>query len=284
MNYRHSYHAGNFSDVLKHSILALCLRHLVNKEAPFFVLDTHAGTGIYDLTGTEAQKTAEAQLGIGRLFGDGAQRCPGDTATLLSPYLDIVCEMNPHALASYPGSPEIARRMTRPQDRLVFCELHAHDAEMLARNMGRDRRIRVESIDGWQALKSLLPPPERRGLVLVDPSFEERDELARMARAFAQAIRRFATGMYLLWYPIKDRAATDRLAEEVRSAAKIKLLRAELLVRPASDAGLLIGTGLIVANPPFTLEDQLKSLLPALAGRLQQGSSSDWHLEWLQNA
>ena len=194
MNYRHAFHAGNFADVLKHAVLALILSHLRRKDAPFRVIDTHAGIGLYDLEGDEASRTGEWRGGIGRL--DEAD-IPAGIAERLAPYLTVVGDIRrAHGPFIYPGSPEISRRLTRAQDRVVLIEKHPEDAALLAANMKRDQRVKVVELDGWTALKAYVPPPEKRGVVLIDPPFEEAGELARMARGVTAAWSKWRTGIY----------------------------------------------------------------------------------------
>ena len=218
MNYRHIYHAGNFADVVKHAVLALVIEKLKLKDAGFRVIDTHAGTGSYDLSSEKAQKTGEWRAGIGRLIGPDAAPIQGPAATLLKPYLDVVRGLNSGGgVTRYPGSPRLARALLRPQDRLVVNELHREDSISLKGAFARDKLTQVMDLDGWIALKALLPPPERRGVVLVDPPFEEPGEFERMSVALGEAVRRFATGVFILWYPNTDqghvRAFKRRLAE-----------------------------------------------------------------------
>lgn len=278
MNYRHAFHAGNFADVLKHAVFSLVLDYLGRKETPYRVIDTHAGVGLYDLTADEAQRTGEWEGGIGLL--SGAQLQP-DIAALLRPYLGVVEEVRQdHGAEIYPGSPEIARRLTRAQDRLVLIEKHPVDAGLLADNIRRDARVKVVELDGWTALNAYVPPKERRGVVLVDPPFEEPGELARMARALASAWAKWRTGIYILWYPIKDRRDTDRFAADLAAGPAQRILRLELMLNDGSDVSRLNGTGLVVVNPPWTLADDAARLLPYLAGLLG-GWGAHWRCDWL---
>ncbi|MEE2690438.1 MAG: 23S rRNA (adenine(2030)-N(6))-methyltransferase RlmJ [Pseudomonadota bacterium] len=280
MNYRHIYHAGNFADVVKHAALALCIDHLRLKAAPFRVVDAHAGIGRYDLAGVEAGKTLEFSDGIGRLFGVDAGPVPPAAAAALAPYLDIVRKLNAGGgLTLYPGSPEIAAQMLREDDRMIFNELHPEDRGTLAAAYAADRRAKVMGLDAWTALKALLPPPERRGLVLIDPPFEQPDEFERLAAGLAGAMRRFATGTLLLWYPVKDPAVVSAFYGAVRPLNLTKTLRAELLVRAPADISKLNGCGLFIVNPPWTLSDKLGALLPFLAERLARGAGADYRLE-----
>lgn len=273
MNYRHLYHAGNFADVFKHAVLALCLEHLRAKPAPFRVIDTHAGIGRYDLASIEAGRTLEWIEGIARLIGVDAPPLPAETAAMLAPYLDIVRAANPQGrLTHYPGSPMIARAMLRRDDRLVVNELHPEDRARLAALFAGDARVKAMGLDGWTALKALLPPKERRGLVLVDPPFERRDDFEKLGRAVKEAQRRFAAGMLLLWHPVKDEESVAAFRRAARNAAPAdKVLCAELFVRAPGDAGPLAGCGLFIVNPPWTLREKLETLGPFLAERLAQG-------------
>lgn len=279
MNYRHIYHAGNFADVLKHAVLVLIIEHLKQKPAPFRVIDTHAGTGLYDLSSEEAQKTGEWQAGIGRIL---ASELPVDIAQILAPYLAAVRHENePGRLLRYPGSPRIARHLMRPGDQLVVNELHPQDHEMLEALFAFDRQTKVLGLDGWNALKSLLPPKERRGVVLIDPPFEQRGELGRLVQGLRDAVRRFATGTFLLWHPIKDLRPVLAFRAELASLNLEKLISIELLIRAPASSDVLNGTGLVVLNPPFTLLEKLRVLMPFLTAELAQGEGARFNVEWL---
>jgi 23S rRNA (adenine2030-N6)-methyltransferase len=279
LNYRHAFHAGSFADVLKHAVLCLILQHLRGKEGAFRVIDTHAGAGVYDLTSAEASRGAEWQNGIGRLL---AAKPSGEVAALLKPYLEVVGALNDKdRLTAYPGSPAVVRAWLRPQDRLIACELEAKAFAALKTSMQRDNRIKCLEIDGWTALKAYVPPNERRGLVLVDPPFERDDEFRRLADAFAEAHRKWPTGIYALWYPIKGRTEPDAFAKRLRRLAIPKMLRAELIVTPLRDPARLNGSGLILVNPPWRLEAELKILLPALLRILARDGAGRFTLDWL---
>jgi 23S rRNA (adenine2030-N6)-methyltransferase len=266
MNYRHAYHAGNFADVLKHLVLMLVIEHMKLKPAPFRVIDTHAGVGLYDLNGTEAAKTGEWQGGIGRIFADPL---PGEAGAVLAPYIELIRSENPGGtLTFYPGSPLIARRLLRPQDILVANELHPADHMALSRLFAHDEQTKILNLDGWTALKSLLPPKERRGVVLIDPPFEEPGELERLVIGLEAALRRFATGTYLLWYPVKSLRPIDRFQSAVAALGVEKTLVVELFIQAPTDPDRLNGTGLVVINPPFTLADRLNAALPELTRRM----------------
>ncbi len=276
MNYDHAFHAGNFADVVKHAVLARIVAHLKAKDSPFRIIDTHAGAGMYALTGAKAGRTGEWRDGIGRLR---AATLPPSLAELLAPYLTALDALNRGGkLTRYPGSPALAQAWLRPDDRLVACELHPAAAAALTRNLGRDRRVRVVEIDGYTALNAYVPPKERRGLVLIDPPFEQANEFARLAEALAGAHRKWPTGIYLLWYPIKDRRESDTFGRRLARLGVPRILRAEVTIGPG-DPERLNGTGLIVVNPPWTLEAELQTLLPFLAtvlARDGQGVRIDW--------
>jgi len=269
MNYRHSYHAGNFADVLKHAVFALALQYLKRKEAPLRVIDTHAGAGRYALTSPQSAKTGEWQGGIARLLGASAKPLPQRVARHLEPYLGVVrAENASDAIAVYPGSPAIALRLLRAQDTLIANELQPEERLRLQHAIGDDRRVKVLGLDAWVALKALLPPKERRGIILIDPPFEERDELDTMATGMAHALERFATGLYIAWYPIKDPKPVARFHAAIAGLApKSKTLRIELMLRRPIDHDRLNGCGLLVINPPFTLEEDLAQVLPELTQR-----------------
>jgi 23S rRNA (adenine2030-N6)-methyltransferase len=278
MNYRHAYHAGNFADVVKHAMLCRVLVHLRDKPAAFRVIDTHAGAGRYDLAGPEAGKTQEWQGGIGRLMR--AELAP-PVGALLAPYLDAVAALNPDGrLAAYPGSPMLVQALLRRQDRLIACELEPKAAAALEHALAGDRRAKAIAIDGWTALAAYVPPKERRGVVLIDPPFEQPDEFARLAQALSAAHRKWPTGTYLLWYPIKNEAEVADFARGLAQRGIAKMLRAELILPASPDTGLR-GSGLIAVNPPWTLHEELNVLLPALAEVLSRGAPGAARLRWL---
>jgi len=279
MNYRHAYHAGNFADVVKHVVFTLVIEHLRLKPAPFRIIDTHAGIGVYDLASEAAQKTGEWREGIGRLM---AARLSPAAAEVLAPYLDIVRRLNPGgALVRYPGSPLLARELMRADDRLVVNELHPEDQDELKRLFAHDPQVRVMALDAWTALKALLPPPERRGVMLIDPAFEQTGELARLVGGLKEAARRFATGTFLLWYPIKEMAPVDAFRREVAALGLPKAMAIELMIRGGTDGTRLNGAGLIAVNAPFTLSAKLDALLPELARVLAQGDGAGFNVEQL---
>ena len=279
MNYQHAFHAGNFADVHKHAVLARIICYLKAKPAALRVIDTHAGAGRYDLRGAQASRGGEWQEGIARLLD---RPLPDEVRALLAPYLDVVRNLNPGgALRVYPGSPLVALALMRPQDRLVACELEPRAAASLKAVL-HDRRAKALALDGWTALGAYVPPKERRGVVLVDPPFEDGTDFTRLSNALAAAHRKWPTGIYMLWYPIKERDAPDALARRLRKLAIPGVLRCEITMGPPrADAGL-IGSGLVVINPPFKLAADLKVLLPALAEAFTAGASS--RIDWLAAA
>lgn len=279
MNYRHIYHAGNFADVLKHAVLARLVVYMQQKDKAFRVLDTHAGIGLYDLSSDEAQKTGEWLTGIGKLM---AADLPANVAPLLAPYLDAVRALNPEGpITLYPGSPKLARMLFRPQDRLSAMELHPDDCRTLSRLFEGDYQVRITELDGWLALGAHLPPKEKRGIVLVDPPFEVENEYERMVDGLAKACRRFATGTYCLWYPIKKGAPLAEFHEALKALDIPKMLCAELNVRSDREGGLS-GSGLIIVNPPFTLKDEMHLMLPVLKQAMAQDRYASHRCFWLR--
>jgi 23S rRNA (adenine2030-N6)-methyltransferase len=282
MNYRHAFHAGGFADVIKHIVLVRMLSYLQDKPAPFRVIDTHAGAGVYDLTSDEARRGGEWLTGIARLM---QARFSETTLPLVTPYLDIVRAFNPgRDLTAYPGSPLIARALLRPQDRLTACEVDPKARKRLIDALRRDTQARVVDLDGWVALPAFVPPKERRGLVLIDPPYEAKNEFERMAEGFAEAFAKWPTGSYLLWYPVKSRRATDSLARHVADvvgagAPPGTCLRLEFSVAPQIAEAGLTSAGLLIVNPPWTLAGELKAILPELEKPLGRGGAGRFRLE-----
>jgi 23S rRNA (adenine2030-N6)-methyltransferase len=268
MNYRHGYHAGNFADVLKHTALCELLRLLTAKDKKLFVLDTHAGAGGYDLSGNQARRTGEAETGIVRLAGLPRGGMPAAVARYLAAVTAYDRKFGPAGgrLRRYPGSPRLARAALRPGDRFIACELHPEEALLLKREFAGDRAVEVRQADGYKALKALLPPVERRGLVLIDPPFEATDEYERLLRALRQGMRRFATGCYAIWYPIKD----DLAEPFVRELAALRPLILELRLDGIAP-GKLAACGVAVINPPWRFEEAMREALPWIAERLGPG-------------
>ncbi|TWC41383.1 23S rRNA (adenine2030-N6)-methyltransferase [Pseudomonas sp. SJZ079] len=275
MNYRHAFHAGNHADVLKHVILSRLIALLSRKEAPFAYLDSHAGVGLYDLAGDQASRTGEWLQGIARLWS--AEGVPDQ----LVDYLEVIRAMNPDGvLRHYPGSPELARMLTREQDRLHLNEKHPEDGRLLKENMAGDRRVAVHLGEGWHVSRALLPTREKRVLLLIDPPFEQADEPERCVQALNEAIGRMRQAVVAIWYPIKELGQLRRFYRDLEKSNAPKLLRIELYVHPADDAQRLNGSGLVISNPPWGLEDELKQVLPWLTTLLGQ-SQAGWRMDWL---
>jgi len=272
MNYRHAYHAGNFADVLKHALLARVVSYLGQKEAGFHVVDSHAGVGVYDLSADPAERTGEWRGGVGRLIG---QSLPPRLADYLEPYLGVVRDLNPDGvIRRYPGSPLIATRLGRLQDRYSFNELHPEDHAELAALFAGDRRVRLSCEDGYVTVRAKLPPHERRGLTIIDPPFEVAGEFDRLGRALNDALKRFATGCVMLWYPIKDTAAVDGFLQAAAASGHPRLIAVEQWVREPGGDGPLAGAGLLIANPPYRLAEETEAVLDDLTRRLADGDGA----------
>jgi 23S rRNA (adenine2030-N6)-methyltransferase len=273
MNYRHAFHAGNFADVVKHLALVSILSHLKKKPAPFAAIDTHAGRGLYGLKSEEAQRGGEAASGIARLLdiADGPET--------LRLYLDLVRGVGADV---YPGSPLIAAKLLREQDRLIAIEKHPEDFRVLARTLAPIRRARAVEADGYARLAALLPPPERRGLILIDPPYEAPDEFAQAAQAVADALKRFATGIVVIWFPIKSAAAADAFCGEVLATGPSKMLRLDIAV--GGSAERLGAAGLLVINPPFGFAADMGAVLEIAAPRLGRDAPARHEIRWLAGA
>lgn len=275
MNYRHAFHAGNFADVVKHLALVAILLHLKRKDAAFAVIDTHAGRGLYDLRSEATRRTGEAEKGIARILA----ALPGASfSTSLLRYVEIVRAVGD---GFYPGSPLIAAPLLRRQDRLVGIEKHPDDAAALAKALAPFANLRSECADGYARLKALLPPAERRGLVLIDPPFESPDEFQHVARALGDALKRFANGIYLIWYPVKAAGVAHAFAGEVLAAGAKKVVR--VIVEFAPEGGgakeRLSSCGLIIVNPPYGFAEEMTATLAVVAPLLSPAASSE--VRWL---
>ena len=278
MNYRHAYHAGNHADVLKHIVLTRVLEHMKKKDKPFRIIDAHAGAGLYDLSGIEAGKTGEWEGGIGKMRGVFTP----EVETLIAPYRGVIDELNSGGVMStYPGSPEIAMRLMRAGDSLIANELHRDDAMTLERHVTGDRRVKVTTLDAGICIKSSLPPPERRGVILIDPPYEAKDETERALRMLVHGLRRFAQGVFVLWYPLKADTTAEVLAAETRMLGVAATLKVEMRVREGFAAGGLAGSGLLILNTPWMLDQDLALIVPALAARLGLGNWGHATVEWL---
>lgn len=276
LSYRHSFHAGNHADVLKHLVLVLIIRSLQQKEKGFFYLDTHSGVGRYNLTSHEAEKTAEYLDGIGRLW----QR--EDWPDEVADYIAQIKKIN-HAnkLKYYAGSPLIAANLLRPQDRGLLTELHPSDFPSLRLNFKAYDNISTKRENGYQQLKSALPPKERRGLVLIDPPYELKEDYDLVVRAIEEGYKRFSTGVYAIWYPVVSRQYVKRIIRGLEQTGIRSILQIELAVRPDAEQRGMIASGMIVINPPWMLETQMKSLLPYLLQALVPEKTGSWKVKWI---
>ena len=276
MNYRHAYHAGNHADVLKHLVLSRLLALLAKKDAPYAYLDSHAGIGLYDLRGDQASRTGEWLEGIQRVWQ------ADDVPALFDDYLGVIRALNPDGqLRYYPGAGGVARELSREQDRLQLNEKHPEDGQLLKANMKYDRRVAVHLGEGWHVPRALLPTAQKRAVLLIDPPFEQADELQRCAQAMKESIARMRQAVVAIWYPIKDQRQLKRFYQDLQGTGAPKLLRVELLVHAADNADVgLNGSGLAIANPPWGLEDELRSVLPWLGQNLGQ-TQGGWKLDWL---
>ncbi|MBN8534157.1 MAG: 23S rRNA (adenine(2030)-N(6))-methyltransferase RlmJ [Rhizobiales bacterium] len=278
MNYRHGFHAGNFADILKHVILMRMLAHLALKPAPFRVLDTHAGSGLYDLKSEEAERTGEWRNGIGRMGATFS----AEAEMVLAPWRAALRAISPEG-RFYPGSPLFIREGLREQDRAVFNEAHPKAEAALKKLLApyRDPRLAVTALDGYTMWKAQIPPKERRGMVLVDPPFEVRDEFSQLATGIAMMGRKWPGGSLAIWYPVKDQAGLRFFEEKAVESGFADILSVELHVdRPLAE-GPLVGTGLLIANPPFTLARDMEALLPELAARLALSDRARYRIDWL---
>jgi Protein involved in catabolism of external DNA len=282
LSYRHGYHAGNVADVFKHTVLALLVQALLHKDTPLFYLDTHAGSGRYDLQSPQARKTSEYREGIERLW------TVHDVPAAIESYLTAVRTANgvrsgarPPSLHCYPGSPLLVRTWLRPGDRMVLTELNRTDVEALEQEFVEDRRVKIHRLDAWQGLKAFLPPRERRGLVLIDAPFDRPGEFARLISGLRTAIQRWATGVYALWYPVLDCPTVTVFHSDLKATGVRRLLIAELCVHPEGFPFRMRGSGMLVVNPPWQLDRQLVQLLPWLWATLAPDRQGGHRVEWL---
>lgn len=275
LSYRHSYHAGNFADVLKHICLLESLNYLIRKDKPFCYLDTHSGCSAYSLRSEQSQKTQEYQGGIGTLWS--ADNLPESVAA----YVQQVKGYNDTPeLLRYPGSPWFAQQVLRRDDRLFLCELHSKEVELLRANMRGDRRVQVRNEDGFSAMISLMPPKERRGLVLIDPSYEIKDDYQKVVQALVNAHRRFATGIYAIWYPVVQRQRIHEMEQALKKTGIRNIQLFELGVLPDEEKGMT-SSGMIVVNPPWPLKQTMEQTLPWLAQTLGIDGQGFYRIEEL---
>ena len=278
MNYRHIYHAGNFADCLKHTVFSRIITYMQRKDKAFRIIDTHAGPGIYDLSSEEAQKTGEWKDGIGRLL---QAQWSKKAKELLEPYFSAVEAYNSDGkLQFYPGSPMLARNLMRKQDRLTLNELHPEDFKSLSKHFAGDIQVKTQEISGWSGLKSNLPPKEKRGILLVDPAFEEKGDFFRMVRGAGEALERFSTGTMCFWYPIKHGLEMKEFNHDMTNVVgHPNTIVTELWVKDSQKS--LNGSGMVIVNPPFTLVNELRIILPEMAKILSQGDDSGWRVNVL---
>ncbi|QIM69182.1 23S rRNA (adenine(2030)-N(6))-methyltransferase RlmJ [Basfia succiniciproducens] len=277
LSYRHSFHAGNHADVVKHIVEMLIIENLTQKEKGFYYLDTHSGVGRYRLFSQESEKTAEFEEGIARLW----QR--DDLPEEVQRYVDLIKKLNygGKELRYYAGSPLIAAQMLRPQDRGLLVELHPTDFPLLRNNFKEFKNIIVKRDDGFQQVKATLPPKERRGLVLMDPPYEMKEDYDLVVNAIVEGYKRFATGIYAVWYPVVLRQQSKRIVKGLEASGIRKILQIELAVRPDSDQRGMTASGMIVINPPWQLEAQMKKILPYLTNVLVPEGTGSWSVNWI---
>ncbi len=290
LSYRHAFHAGNHADVLKHMVLIQLLRYLNRKDTPYMVVDTHAGAGVYALDSRQAEKNAEFDNGIARLWERS------DLPEAVADYVNLVRDMNPSGkMRYYPGSPYCAERVMREQDRLRLFELHPNEVKILHENFqkleahavaqgqrppARGKRVLVQRGDGFDGLKALLPPPSRRGLVLIDPPYEVKQDYRRVTDTLADALQRFATGTYAVWYPVLQRQESRQLQTQLKRLPATGWLNVTLTIgAPAPDGFGLRSSGMFVINPPWTLEPLLRQVMPWLVKALAEDGSAGYTLE-----
>lgn len=276
LSYRHSFHAGNHADVLKHTVQSLIIEAMKEKEKPFLYLDAHAGAGRYQLSGEHAERTGEYLDGIGKLW----QR--DDLPADLAPYMSAINYFNRgEKLRYYPGSPLIARHLLREDDKIHLTELHSSDYPLLRNEFAKDERAKVQRADGYQQLKSQLPPLSRRGFVLIDPPYEMKTDYQDVVKGIQEGYKRFATGTYALWYPVVLRQQIKRLLRDLEATGIRRILQIELAVRPDSDQHGMTASGMIVINPPWKLEQQMNSLLPWLHNVLVPSGHGHTLVKWV---
>lgn len=279
LSYRHAFHAGNYADVLKHTVLIHVLEYLFQKDKSLRIIDTHAGAGFYKLTGAQATKTGEFNGGIGKLWA-----LAQSGATIPSPlraYLGLVNKFNSaHSLQGYPGSPVIIQSLMREQDRLFAHELHPADAQYLKEHLGHDKRIKISDEDGFAGMQALLPPPERRGLVLIDPSYEVKSDYQLVVKQVIQAHKRFATGTWAIWYPVVLRERMDEMEQALKKSGIKNIQLCELAIKADNPDYGMTASGMILINPPWTLWSAMEETLPWLVDQLG-GEGANYRLEQL---
>lgn len=273
MNYRHSYHAGNFADVFKHIVLIALIKSQLHKETGFCYIDTHAGIGLYDLLSDEAQKSKEFETGISKIY------LQKETPPLIQEYIKCIQTFNPKStIRLYPGSPLIVREFLRPQDHMILSELHPEDYLILKSHCARHKQIAVHQLDAYQSLKAFLPPKERRGVVLVDPPYEKPDEFSRLVYSLSQAVSRWETGIYAVWYPLTTQSPIIHFHRSLKEKIKRPLLITELSIYSEKSIVGLKGCGMVIINPPWKLDQQLEETLPWLWERLSHEGQGQYRL------
>ncbi|CCG88991.1 23S rRNA (adenine(2030)-N(6))-methyltransferase RlmJ [Erwinia piriflorinigrans] len=276
LSYRHSFHAGNHADVLKHTVQSLIISSLNEKDKPYLYLDTHAGAGRYQLSGEHAERTGEYLEGIARIWQQ--ENIPEELAA----YIGVVKNLNPGGkLRYYPGSPLIARFLLREFDKLQLTELHSSDYPLLRNEFLKDDRARTERADGYQQMKSKLPPLSRRGLILIDPPYEMKSDYQDVVKSIQEGYKRFSTGVFALWYPVVMRQQIKRMCNELEATGIRRILQIELAVRPDSDQRGMTASGMIVINPPWKLEQQMKNVLPWLHKVLVPAGTGHTKVSWI---
>jgi len=276
LSYRHIYHAGNHADILKHIVVSEICKHLIKKDAPFFYLDTHAGIGKYALDSDKAQKNKEYQSGIARLFEE--KNLPEPIEALL----DIVRDMNPNnSLTYYPGSPKIVDYYVRQKDKLHLCELHPNDYPILAALFPNKRKANVVKDNGFDAVKAMLPPPQKRGFVLMDPPYEVKKDYQYVVQALIDGIKRFPQGTYAIWYPVLGRKQANDLLKAVESTKIRNVLLLEMNIRDTEKERGMAGSGMIIVNPPWTLEKEANQFLPVLTKLLAEDDQANYQVQWI---
>lgn len=271
LSYRHAFHAGNFADVLKHSVLTLVLEYMIRKDKGFHYIDSHSGAGMYQLTDEYAQKTGEYKEGIAKLINEQA------IPEALKPYIDLIRELNPDSLndlSLYPGSPGIAKRFMRRQDSTHLFELHPTDIQHLKEYCYRWKKVFVKQIDGYQGVLGLVPPPSRRGVVLIDPPYELKEDYQKAVKTIINAYKKFATGTYILWYPVVNRKFIEQMAQQFNQSSVKNILQIEFCINEDTEEYGMTGTGLFIVNPPWQLASQLEDILPFFKSKLGNSNTS----------
>jgi 23S rRNA (adenine2030-N6)-methyltransferase len=275
LSYRHAFHAGNFADVLKHSLLVLLIQAMQRKETPLVYIDTHAGAGLYRFDDAYARKTAEFEAGIGKFWGSK------DKHSHFKGYMSFLKEMNPdRQLLHYPGSPWLAQHFLRPQDRLQLSELHPSDFDLLNKNFSKVAHSSISKEDGFATLVKKLPPVEKRGLIFIDPSYEVKDDYQTATKTLVAAHKKFETGVYCLWYPILHRDSNERFISKLAATGIRRMLQIEHIIVPDKQDPGMVGSGLIIINPPYQIDEQAESLLPWL-NKYLTGDQGRWKMQWL---